>query len=648
MINHVRAFILTMSVMMCGCIQHMSENSWLEHSLEYAGENAMELRKVLAHYGDSTEKLASAEFLIRNLPHWFSWKDKGDLDSIETLLHKVAVIPDAWYFPDLSDRDWRSFSHLSLPKVRDAHTVSAEYLISNIDAAYRQREKRAWNHDLPDEDFNNFLLPYRIGDEKLSDWRKVYEDRYGALLDSLYPGGDDSLRAAEIVNSLLEKEGFKYNVCALWPHRRATDLLENTAGPCRDQCDRQIYALRGAGIPCAVDTYFASPETDTSHQWVVVRDNRTGRFIPLGKNMVEKRDSSINDWRKKGKVYRFMADAQTDRNEAIRNCIDVSTAVRDYYIKDVTSEYFGENTIVAEVNNPALSTVMLGVFSPSGWRVVDYAVENGKRKAVFKNVEPGAVYIPLVEKGGKGRTEPCGYPFVYENDLSVSALKPGDRRCEMWLVRKMPFMPWLYEWFSQGVGGGTFELSESPRFHYRVKGDPMPDTLASNFHSVLFPPTMTEYIRYTIPGTQQMVIGQIEVYRDSACRDRLPVRVITEFDRYHHPERVTDGDPVSFFVAPDSCRSITLRLDEPAEVSAIGFVPRNNDNFVWPGHLYRLLYFDSPERGWLTAGENVADGRGITMSAPEGALYWLRDLTKGREEEIFVWRDNRQTFVHDL
>ncbi len=148
-----------------------------------------------------------------------------------------------------------------------------------------------------------------------------------------------------------------------------------------------------------------------------------------------------------------MADVQTDRNEAVGNCINVRTAVRDCYIKDVTSEYFGENTIAAEVDNPTLSTVMLGVFSPSGWRVVDYAVESGKRKAVFKNVEPGAVYIPLAERGGKGRTEPCGYPFVYGKDLSVSTIKPGDRRCGLRLVRKIPFMPWLYEWFSQGVGG---------------------------------------------------------------------------------------------------------------------------------------------------------------------------------------------------
>ena len=243
-----------------------------------------------------------------------------ELDSIETLLHQVAVIPDAWYFPDLSDRDWRAFSHLSLPKVRDAHVVTSDYLISNIDAAYRQREKRAWNRDLPEEDFNNFLLPYRIGDEKLSDWRKPYEDRYGTLLDSLYPGGDDSLRAAEIVNSLLEKEGFKYNVCALWPHRRATDLLENTAGPCRDQCDRQIYALRGAGIPCAVDAFFVSPETGALHEWVVVRDNCTGRFIPLGREMVSRRDSSFYDRSKRGKVYRYLADAVTEGREAMESC----------------------------------------------------------------------------------------------------------------------------------------------------------------------------------------------------------------------------------------------------------------------------------------------------------------------------------------
>ena len=151
-LSKLKLYCVLLPTVLCNSCGITVDNR-LEHALEYAGENAPELQKVLAHYGDSTEKLASAEFLVRNLPHWFSWKDKGELDSIENLLHKVAVIPDAWYFPDLSDRDWRSFSHLSLPKVRDAHAVTSAYLISNIDAAYRQRKKRVWNRDLPDSSF---------------------------------------------------------------------------------------------------------------------------------------------------------------------------------------------------------------------------------------------------------------------------------------------------------------------------------------------------------------------------------------------------------------------------------------------------------------------------------------------------------------
>ena len=176
----------------------------------------------------------------------------------------------------------------------------------------------------------------------------------------------------------------------------------------------------------------------------------------------------------------------------------------------------------------------------------------------------------------------------------------------------------------------------------------MPDTLASNFHCLLFPPTETRYVRYTVPGSEEMMIGEIEVYADSACTRRIACEVTTSFDRYHHPERVTDGDIESFFFAPLECRTIELSLDTVSKVEAIGFVPRNNDNFVWPGQRYKLMYFDSAERGWVPVGETVPDGRVIKLPAPQGALYWLRNLSQGREEEVFIWRRGRQVFAHDL
>lgn len=644
--SSLKSFVILLSAfMICSCMS--TEDRQMEYALEYAGENAVELRKVLEHYADSPDRLGSAEFLIRNLPRAFYWKDSGELDSIESLLRKVATVADAWYFCDISERDWSLFHHPSLPKIRDAHTLASGFLISNIDAAYRQRDRRQWNRDLPSDDFNNFLLPYRIGDEKPSGWRQLYETRYGSLLDSLYPDGKESLRAAEIVHSLLEKEGFKYNVCALWPHRRATDLFENNAGPCRDECDRQVYALRSAGIPCAIDAFFVSPETGSLHQWVVVRDNKTGRFIPLGREMVSRRDSSFYDKSKRGKVYRFMSEAVKEGREAMESCRGVPSVVYDYYLKDVTSEYFGENTLKIDIDNPEGKTVMLGVFTPEKWKVVDYAVESGKESAVFRNVEPGVIYMPLIE-GRKGEIVPCGYPVEFGRDLAVRQLKPG-KEIPMTLTRKMPFMSYLTDWLSRGVGGAVVETAPDKDFRHVVKLGILPDTLPYNRY-ILYnsSPEKTRYIRYTVPGRDEMVIGEIEAYRDSACTDKIPLKVTTEFGRYRHPERVTDNDPVSFFAAPLDCRSITLEADHPEEITAVCVMPRNDDNFVTKGERYRLLYFDSPEKGWVIAGEKLADGREITMTAPEGALYWLRDLTKGREEEIFIWRDGRQTFVHDL
>ena len=43
-----------------------------------------------------------------------------------------------------------------------------------------------------------------------------------------------------------------------------------------------------------------------------------------------------------------------------------------------------------------------------------------------------------------------------------------------------------------------------------------------------------------------------------------------------------------------------------------------------------------------------AEGKTVDFEAPHGALLWLRDRTKGREEQVFFWRDGRQWFTADL
>lgn len=648
MFGKVKAVILTLNALLAITVLLSSSgcsDRRLAASLDFAGDNRASLQAALDSFAENPEQLAAARFIVRNLPHWYCYDD-ARLDSIESLLGVVGNNEDIWYFRDISGRDWQSFNYTQLPKVYDSHTITAQYLIENIEAAYGLWKNKRWNFHLSQSDFNELLLPYRIGDEPISEWRSLYASYYGTLLDSLYAEGDDVLVAAQILANELQRQGFKYNVCASWPHRRAADLFLNRAGPCRDQCDRAVYALRSCGIPCAIDCYFASPETPTSHQWVVVRDNLSGRFIPLSDNMIAHRDSSINDWRKKGKVYRYCAGLQEDRADVVKS-IASQCVIKDYFIKDVTAEYFGHNSATVEIANPGNLPAFLGVFAPSGWRVIDMAVSHNERQATFSDVEPGVIYMPLTLSEA-GRPKPCGYPFLFGRDCSVKPLIPEDSSQDLTLTRKMPFMPWLIDWFSEGIIGSRFELSTDSLFRHAVKSDMLADTIHTNFVPFYFPPTFTSYVRFTVAEGDDMLVGEIEVYQDSVCRHKIPCRVLAETDQYHHPENAADGDILSFFSAPKGCRSIVLQLDQPAVVSAVGLVPRNNDNFIWPGDTYELLYFAGPRIGWKSVGVQTAAERSLTFTAPRGALYWLRDLSKGNEEEVFIYEDGEQKFVHDL
>ena len=65
------------------------------------------------------------------------------------------------------------------------------------------------------------------------------------------------------------------------------------------------------------------------------------------------------------------------------------------------------------------------------------------------------------------------------------------------------------------------------------------------------------------------------------------------------------------------------------------FVPRNDDNFITPGNSYELFYQDGV-MGWRSLGKQIATTYElIHTNIPEGALLWLRNLTRGKEEQIF-------------
>ena len=315
-----------------------SNSKRLEQALLFAGENRGELEKVLTHYENNPEKLEAARFLIRNMPRWYGYEG-WQLDSIKPVL--IQKDKGEAVSKEVIEK-WQRVSFYSLPKVYDAKVITADYLIENIDLAFDVWKRYPWNRSLGFDDFCELILPYRIGDEPLSSWRKLYHDYYTAILDSAYQG-DDVIEASKAVDEELKRVYYRWDTDFNIPHQSADFLFYHRVGFCREACDVILYAMRACGIPAACEYFVYSPEYQHPHFWTTLRDT-TGKFIQFGFNEFEaSRINPGSDGRKKGKVYRYCFGAQEEPFSGITTDEKVPVLFRDRFIKDVSANYYGEN-----------------------------------------------------------------------------------------------------------------------------------------------------------------------------------------------------------------------------------------------------------------------------------------------------------------
>jgi len=68
--------------------------------------------------------------------------------------------------------------------------------------------------------------------------------------------------------------------------------------------------------------------------------------------------------------------------------------------------------------------------------------------------------------------------------------------------------------------------------------------------------------------------------------------------------------------------------------------PEDVTNNIVKGDRYKLFYWDF---GWISLGEKIADTNRLEyLHAPTNALFLIRDLTKGKQERIFTYENNKQ------
>lgn len=604
------------------------EERRVEETLVFAGENRAELEQVLEYYKHDELKLRAARFLIANMREKFAYV-LSEADSVRQALR------DTWADKKEVVQKWKRISRETLPKRYDAQIMTADYLIENIDIAFETWQEVPWGKYYSFEDFCKYILPYRIADEPLERWRKVYKARFLPLLDSIYTGTDVVEAAAKIMEHPIVRTGYKYSADFNLPHHGALFLLECRVGTCHEYCDFVLYLLRALGIPSAIDQYKYSPEVRHSHVWNMLKDT-TGATIPIEYNKAEvKRD--WKNWRRKGKVYRSFFDQA-----------EIPAYDGDFYLCDVTEEYFGNNSVSFPVQRKGDG--FLAMYAFEGWMPIARYAAKGKY-GIVQNIEPDVIYMPVGRNGERWIEN--GYCFMPDGK-EVRVFEPDTVcRLKVRLNRKYPITVHqknhLY-----GMNGMRLEGCNRKDFvNAEILAVLNDSTLDLTRYIKMHSASAYRYIRICSPLKRRLEIAEMEFYTDTLGMEKVDFRVVEEAvpeakGTQFGIEKAWDNDRLSFYQSYKSEVELLFDLGASVRLGGMKFTPRNDDNFVTKGEVYELLYQNGTE-GWVSLGRKMADDDFVEFDGvPGNAVLRLHNCTKGIEEQIFLWEGGKQYFLGHL
>ena len=620
----------------------------LERALRLAKGNRPELEKVLAHYEGDSLKLEAAKFLIRHMPGHYSYADTSiclyynAIDSAMQTMRGWSV----WEVKDSLEVVTDKYTPLVRRKVvQDVEVMKADYLIANIDTAFAQWQQGHWATHLDFWQFCEYLLPYKVRElQHLDDWKSYLKTKYGRKIEELYYC--DAYRYSAIQATVHVNKNLRdslhpvFSTHRLIPIGRMSTLQAVPFGTCGEYTTLAVAAFRSCGIPVTLDFTPQWPFRSMGHTWNVVLANE-GRNIPFGGTESDPGQPHKLD-EKMAKVYRqsYVANEEILRLRTAEKY--VPDVFRSPFIKDVTAEYMDAADVDLEVDGEDGRYVYLAVFDNVSWVPVCFArIEDGRAR--FENVGRNIAYLPLCyESAGTGL--PAGDPFILTYEGRMERLVADTlHRQKMTLARKYPVLPHAYTWAWRTVGG-LFQAADNPEFRnaktiheikdWGVEGMevPVPDSCGAYRYWRFWQPkefvnTAEMYFveRHTGEFVEGKVIGT-EGSWDNNGNDRMKA-----FDR----------DLLTFFDAPCADSYVGMDFGKPVEMSKILYTGRGDGNTIDIGDTYELFYWDGNR--WISVGQQkAADVKLEYEQVPSGTLYWLRDLTKGKEERIFTYEGGRQ------
>ncbi|MEI6865147.1 hypothetical protein [Flavicella sp.] len=602
-------------------------NKNLELTLKESGDNRPELEKVLDYYSTipaDSLKYKAAVFLIENMRNHKSYKV---INGFEAAFDSIDKYPKCILRRDIFGRMLDSISKTTSNRAEllfDIKILTSDFIIKNIELSFNAWNKIPKNKRASFDDFCNYILPYKSDDEPIE---KNSREKLFKKYEWVYKYIEKGATLRFVIDSITSEFGFvnMNKIKNYYPVPLSINQIEKSKlGLCDDGVNYLVNAFRAIGIICTKDmvSHWGNHHS-SGHSWI---------YTKYGKEEYSAGLEGYEDMKNK-----FKGESLPKVIRKMYSCQKIENTLSQFH-KDVTAEYVPTvNIQVENIFNVTNSTPLLCVFDINrGWSPIALGTFKNE-KNTYNNIGVNVLYMPVNRSN-----MPVNYPFYIDNKKKVHFFKPSESILEyVELTRKIGLsskrnkskINWI-----RNINGGLFQGSDNKEFKnaktlYEI----------SNFNSThitkikLKAKYKFKYVRF-YSNKKESFLARLAFY--DADRKILLGEVVKENNvNLIWENGAFDNDPLSLSGGKDF--SLGLKFSKPKHIGFIEFQVRNDDNHINIGEEYELFFWN---KKWKSLGRKIAADTLLRYNVPKNSLFWLKNLTKGKEEHVFTIDENGKQF----
>ncbi|MDL2241281.1 discoidin domain-containing protein [Bacteroidales bacterium OttesenSCG-928-L03] len=629
-----------------------SNTTSLDRVLELAGDNRIELERVLMHYDSLNDyrKKAAAEFLIVNMENKFYYDGKilkhymPIFETHDSLFKAGNLNRKDPIFQETLDELIKvhgTIQYSGLSRIYDYRVLSADFIIKNIEDAFMAWASSPFYNPNDFKDFCEYILPYKIANEVAEEYRERYYNKFKHIMDTIssYNGIIKGFSYELSKNLNIQRAGILRNYSIDIP----VSLLEKSrgGGTCRHLAIYQASVMRACGLPITIDEAIWANRA-LVHTWnVMVSD--TGKIVAfdaLGETVMTPKYKPAKIFRR-----RYSREWNELRGMNLEDIPLISYFIDD---KDVTHEYTQTRDISIPITYPYKGNKrkqngLICTFDNKNWRIVFWGeIKSGMMH--FKNMATDALYLGAYYDNGL--IIPATLPFVLDTEGRITLFDVGKDKCiNMTLYRKYPAFSNVEEWASDLVNA-KIEGANNPEFYRPVELKQITEKSIGVADSLIINSSKFRYIRMFFDKECPVNLAEIEFYGKRNKEDEeKKLNGENIGSPYRSSLNAVDGNlETSFSKSNYKAGWVGLDLGDPYYITRVRFCPRSDTNFILEGDNYELKYWN--EGKWNSVGIKKAEQYNYINfeNIPSGTIYLLSDLSKGKEERIFTYVDGKQVW----